>query len=155
MDTIAKLLAIAGIIMWGGCLSDAQIRDSMTTTADCSLHTTVSCTIQAFVDCRTPKEKTGPGWKGYALCLFDSAKHCQLMGLGRCAAAGVIAATGAPFGGGGTFSTVSMMSTGPLPCDLEVAKGCVEDVTIETQGEAVDAVSECYRRICSVGSSAP
>ena len=155
MRTIANFALAFGIILWAGCFTDAQIRDGMTTTATCGLHTSVSCTIQAFVDCRTPREKTGSGWKGYAMCLFDSAKNCQLSGLGRCAAAGVIAATGAPFGGSGTFSTVSMVSTGPLPCDLDVARGCVEEVTIESQQEAVSAVSECYRRICSVGSSEP
>lgn len=136
-------------LVFVGCVTDAMIRDGASTAADCSLHTTVSCAMQSLVDCSTPKEKTGPGWKGYALCLFDRAKDCQLRGLGRCAAAGVIAATGSGLGVG-SFNSLSMVSVGPPPCDLQAAEACVNDVTIETRDEAIDAVAGCYRVICSV-----
>ncbi len=138
---IGRLCMAAALLGLLGCVTPQSLRDGGYTTADCTLHTAVSCAMQAVAGCALPSVRDRPGWKGYGRCLFDRAKDCQLKGLARCTIAGIMTATGGPYIGGGAG------------CDVEAVRLCYEDVEVETQMGAVQAVGGCYRAICAAGTS--
>ena len=135
-----------------GCIGSAQLRDATLTAADCSLHTTVSCAMQSAVECADPAARDDNSWRAYARCLLEHGKNCQISGLSRCAMVGVLSAAGGRIDSD-RFSTVRGPLSRASGCDYETVRLCVEDVTIESQTEAADAVAACYRMICAGGAS--
>ncbi len=134
---IGRMITAGALAAIMGCVTPHSLREAGYSTAECALHTSVSCAMQSVVGCALPAIRDRAGWKDYGRCLLDRGKDCQLDGLARCTIAGVITATGGPFIGGG------------VGCDMAAVQLCYEDLEVETQMEAVQAVGGCYRAICS------
>ena len=141
------MMIVLMCVSLAGCLSTQNLREGGLHGAGCAMSSAISCTIQAAADCRTPSDQSSGGWKGYALCIYEQSKDCQVMGLGKCAMGGLAVATGLPFSGD-RFSTMTMMASGPSLCNVIEVKRCVADVTIESSQEALRAVASCYQTTC-------
>jgi hypothetical protein len=146
------MVFVAGFLT--GCVTTQSIEDGLYSAAQCSVTTSIGCATQAIGGCIIPSiREPGDGWKNYAVCLWDKAKHCERAGLARCALAGAVEASGFPGLGGGSDRTGSLVLMGsrsnvPFRCDDSTVKACVTDARIETKIEAVRTVAYCYRHHC-------
>ena len=120
------------------------LKENLFSVADCSLHTSLGCAAQGIGGCLGPTP--GGDYSEFAQCLVDKSSSCAGRGLALCAYGGMKRAfPDAPLAGG---------FVGCAGEDgLEDVKGCVRDVTIETEQEAVGAVADCYRQVCLEGPS--
>ena len=138
---VFSLMVLAIILSLCGCTEQTQkiFRDAAVSVSDCAFHTSLACASQATAGCDKPSG--GEGYGEFGQCLVNRSASCSGRGLGMCLLKGianVVGTTSVAAGGVGCSDETS----------LQEIKGCVSDVTLETESEAVSAVAYCYRLTC-------
>ena len=126
-----------------GCTAAQKqmFQNGLVSVGDCSLHATIGCVATSMGACTSPLSTfDGDDWSAYASCLATTSSSCSIKGISLCAYRSIVdSLDGAPMIGGG-------VGCAQMTDKLEE---CIADARIETEGEAVQVVADCQRRICS------
>lgn len=125
-----------------GCTASQRqvFKDGLVSVGDCSLHSTLGCVATSMGACPPPLTTFGEDeWKIYGQCLASRSAICSAKGIGLCAYRSIVdSLDGAPYIGGGV-GCANMQDR---------MNACMDGMTIESEADAVIAVSECQRLVC-------
>ena len=141
---VFSLMFLAIVLSLCGCTEQTKriFKNAAVSVSDCAFHTSLACASQATAGCDKPSG--GEGYGEFGKCLVNRSASCSGRGLGMCLLKGIANVVGTTSVAAGGVGCVNEES-------LQEVEGCVSDVTIETESDAVQTVAYCYRQVCMEG----